>query len=165
MFQILFYPKNVCVVLPIDKFYNRSVFLPKSMTGLYVTFIDIYTYFSKNIVRFIFQILVSDRRRYTNNFNSAWRDYWALAQHCLSVCTTLSISFEFKFFVTAKSASSFLKYLSRSFTSVIRFVICEAKPASVYSTSCTSSDFLSLFRTASVWVVAMTIDTLQYLQN
>ena len=93
------------------------------------------------------------------------REYWALAQHCLSVCTTLSISFEFTFFVTAKSASSFLKYPSRSFTSFVRFVICKAKLDSVCSTSCTNSDLLSLFRTASVWVVAITIDTFQYLQN
>ena len=70
VFQILFYPKNVCTVLPIDKFYNRPVFLPKSVTVLCVTFIDIYSYFFKNIVHFTFQILVVDRRRYTNNFSS-----------------------------------------------------------------------------------------------
>ena len=71
VFQILFNPKNVCAVLPIDKFHNCPVFLPKSMTRLYLTFVDVYDVnLSKNIAHFIFQILVSDRRRYTNNFNS-----------------------------------------------------------------------------------------------
>ena len=91
-------------------------------------------------------------------------EYWALAQHCLSFCTTLSISFEFTFFVAARSASSFLKYLSRSLTSVVSFVICEVKLASVCSTSYTGSDLLSLFKTASVLVAAIT-DMLQYLQR
>ena len=43
------------------------------------------------------------------------RECWAFTQHCFSVRTTLSMSFEFKFFVTAKSVSSFLKYANRSF--------------------------------------------------
>ena len=85
-----------------------------------------------------------------------WREYWALAQHCLSVYTTLSVSFEFTFVVTAKFASRFLKYPSRSLTSVVRFVTCEAKLASVCSTSCSSSNLLSVLKTASVWVVART---------
>ena len=84
------------------------------------------------------------------------RRYWALVRNRLSVCTSLSIGFEFTFIMTAKSVSSFLKYPSRSFTSVVRFVICETELASVCSTSCTSSDLPSLFKTASVWVVAIT---------
>ena len=65
-----FYPKNACAVLPIDRFDNRFVFLLKSVTGMYLTFIDIYTYFFEKIAHVAFQTLVSDRRRYTNNFNS-----------------------------------------------------------------------------------------------
>ena len=48
-FRSFFYPKNVRAVLPIDKRYNCPVFLPKSVTGLYVTFVDIYAYFSKKL--------------------------------------------------------------------------------------------------------------------
>ena len=64
-----FHPKNVCAVLSIDKFHNCPAFLPKSMTRLYVTFVDVCAYLFKNVAHFFFQILVSDRRRYTNNFN------------------------------------------------------------------------------------------------
>ena len=39
-------------------YYNRPVFLPKSVAGLYVTFIVIHTYFSTNISHFAFQILI-----------------------------------------------------------------------------------------------------------
>ena len=95
----------------------------------------------------------------------SWREYWTFAQHYLPVSTTLSISFVFTFFVTAKSAFSFLKYPGRCFTSVVTFVVCETKLASVCSASCTNSGLLSLFRTTSVWVVAVTTDSLQYLQN
>ena len=81
-----------------------SFFLPELVTGLYVLFIDIYAYFSKINVHFVFQILVSDRQRYINDFDSvsAW-------------------------FVTTKSTSSFLRFLRRCFTSVVRFVIYKGK--------------------------------------
>ena len=104
---------------------------------------------------FAFWILVSDRRRYISNFNSvsAWVQ---------SISPALSYSLHYPlhkfwiYFVTAKSTCIFLKYPSRSFTSIFRFIICETKLASVCSASCTSSDLLSLFKTASVWVVAVT---------
>ena len=68
-------PKNVHTVLSIDIFYNRYVFLPKLVTDLYVTFIDIYACFSKNVALFVFRILVSDRQMYTNDFNMSRREY------------------------------------------------------------------------------------------
>ena len=49
--QILLHPKNVHEVLPIKKLYNRSLFFPTSVTSLYVTFIDIYAYFIKNMAK------------------------------------------------------------------------------------------------------------------
>ena len=119
------------------------------MAGLYVTFIVIHSYFPKNISTLPSKSwsLIDEGIPITSTVSR--REYWALTQHYLSVSNALPISFEFTFFVTAKYASSFLKYPSRYFTSVVTFVICEAKLASVCSTSCTSSDLLSLVSTSS----------------
>ena len=154
MFQILFYPKIVCAVLPIDKCYDC---MSRSL---------MFTAISLKILRTLSSSSWSLMDKGTPIISIvSRREFCTFSLHCRSVYTTLSIGFEFTFFLTIKSASSFVKYPSRSFTSDVRFVICEAKLCSICSTSFTSSDLLSFFRTSSVWVVDITIEQLQYLQN
>lgn len=125
--------KIFMLLTPINKLYVRPVFLThvlpvKSVTGVYVTFIDTNIYLSKIIVHFILKSSVSDTQRYTNDFNSFGT--WVLSIHLV-----LSFSLHFPldtfgtFLVTVKSSSNFLKYLIRLFTSVVRFIFVGAKLA------------------------------------
>ena len=76
LFQILFNPKNVCVVVPIDKFHNCPVFLPKSFTpvrhvclGLHLSLT--YNLFCKNTSVFTQLFTLSYSRNYSRNYSSA----------------------------------------------------------------------------------------------
>ena len=137
----------------------------KSVTGLYITFIDIYAYFSKNIAHFVFQILVSDTRTYINDFNSV--SAWVMTIH-----PALSFSLHYPLQKLLYWHFLWLPHLLAVFKNIrvdlllkLSCLLFKKQSASVCSTSYTSSDLLSLLKTASVWVVALTIDTLQYLQN
>ena len=125
VFQILFYPKNNCAILPINNFTIILSFVLSWWQAC--MFIDIYTYFSKHIVHYVFQILVSDRRRCTSDFNS-------ISTWVLSIYPVLSSSMKYpphKFCINIlydyPICFQFLKLSEDIYTSVVRFVICKAQ--------------------------------------